>query len=179
MYPRRRRWTRVVGVLLVIAVLAAAAFGAWWWLTQRDDAPSGGSASPTKSCRTPTPSLPKSIPPVAHVDVDVANGTDTSGLAIKTADALTRRGFMVVGIGNTDRPVKSGVAQVRYAKPQYAAAIRLASYLPGSELVLAEILKGGAVELWIGPDFGKVASGKDADVTAVALPPVTPICHKP
>jgi hypothetical protein len=87
------------------------------------------------------------------------------------------RGFMIVGIGNTEHPVREGVALVRYAKPQYAAAIRVAAYAPGAELVEVDRMKSGAVQLWIGPDFRRIASKKDADVSAVAMPVGEPRCR--
>ncbi len=177
MYPRRRRWPRVLAVLLVIAIVAASGVGAWWWFTMREE-PSETAVPPTTEvCRTPTAKPPKSIPSPRQVEVDVANGTEQSGLAIDTADQLTMRGFMIVGIGNTEHPVHEGVAQVRYAKPQLAAAIRLAAYVPGAELVQVTKLKGRVVHLWIGPDFEKVASKKDADVTAVTMPAGEPRCQ--
>lgn len=178
MYPRSRRWPRVLAAFLIIALIAVAGAGLWWWLT-RDDASVEPLPSATKICRTPTPSLPKVIPAPGDVDVDVANGTDESGLAIRTADTLIARGFMVLGIGNTDRPVKQGVAQIRYAPAGYAGAIVLASYVPGSKLVAVANLKGGAVELWVGPDFDDVSTSKQADVSAVTLPTPEPICKKP
>jgi hypothetical protein len=101
-----------------------------------------------------------------------------SGLAIETADALTTRGFDVVGIGNTDRLVPDGVALIRYARPQLSASIRLASFVPGAELIEVPTLKGGAVELWIGPDFTEIATKEAAALDAVDLPAPDPICDK-
>jgi hypothetical protein len=177
MYPRQRRWPRILAAFLALAVVAAAGVGAWWWFTQRDE-PSGDAQAPSAEvCRTPTSQPPKSIPPPPQVQVDVANGTEQSGLAIDTADALTSRGFEVIGIGNTNRPVRQSVALVRYAQSGFASAIRLASYAPGAELVEVPKLKGRAVELWIGPDFAKVASRKDADVTKVTMPVGEPHCQ--
>jgi hypothetical protein len=176
-YSRPRRWPRVVAVLVVLAVVGAAGAGAWWWFTQRDQSSDDVKTPSGEVCRTPTSQPPKSIPPPRQVQVDVANGTEQSGLAIDTADALTSRGFEVVGIGNTDRPVRQSVALVRYSRSGFAAAIRLASYAPGAELVEAPKLKGRVVELWIGPDFGRVAASKDADVTAVTMPVGEPRCR--
>jgi hypothetical protein len=177
MYPRSRRWPRVVGALLVLAALAAVGAGVWWWLS-REDSTAAPTPTATRTCRTPPPVTPRVIPPADKIEVDVANGTDRSGLAIETSDALSDRGFVVVGIGNTERPVKEGVALVRYAASRYAEAIRVASYVPGSQLVAVPKLKGGAVELWLGPDFDGVVSSKEADVEAVTLPTPEPICPK-
>jgi len=179
MYPRSRRWPRVLAVLVVVALLAIAGAGLWWWLAREPNSQDGREPTVTKTCRTPAPVTPKAIPSPEDVAVDVANGTDQGGLAIETADTLLTRGFSVVGIGNTDRPVKLGVAQVRYAPAEYAGAIRLASYVPGSQLVAVSGLKGGVVEFWIGPDFVDVVTSNQADVSAVELPTPAPICRKP
>jgi hypothetical protein len=177
MYPRQRRWPRVLGAFLAIAVVAAAGGGAWWWFTQRDQSSDDAKTPSAEICRTPTAQPPKSIPPPRQVQVDVANGTEQSGLAINTADALTARGFEVMGIGNTERPVRQSVALVRYAKNGFADAIRVAAYAPGAELVEVPRLKGTVVELWIGPDFKGVAPKKDADVSAVTMPVGEPRCR--
>jgi hypothetical protein len=67
---------------------------------------------------------------------------------------------------------------VRYTAHDLAAAITVASYLPGSEL--AEVQKGpDAVALWLGPDFDRVASSRDADAATVQLPAEEPRCHTP
>lgn len=176
-YRRRRRWPRVLAVLLVLALVAAAAGGAWWWFTQRGDTDPQPAASPSRTCTTPTPKPPRRLPDPEQVTVDVANGTDVAGLALDTADELAARGFVVGDIGNTDKPVKEGVAVVRYAEPQLAAAVVVASYVPGAELVPATKVQGD-VALWLGPEFDGLVSRDDADVDAVALPPGEPECRR-
>ncbi|HVQ86782.1 MAG TPA: LytR C-terminal domain-containing protein, partial [Actinomycetes bacterium] len=158
MYPRSRRWPRIIGAVLVVALLAAVGFGVWWWFTQRTSSSDVPAPSATKSCHTPTPSAPKDIPPVGAIEIDVANGTDQAGLAVQTADQLTARGFDVMGIGNTDRPVRRGAALVRYADADFGAAVRVASYVPGATLVSVAALKGRSIQMWIGPDFQGIAS---------------------
>ena len=173
---RRRRWPRVLAVLLALALLAGAAYGGWWWFTQRaDDAPAP-SASPSKTCTTPTPKPPKNLPAPSEVSVAVGNGTDRAGLAVQTADALVTRGFIVSSIGNADKSVKQGVAQVRYTKDDLASAIVVASYVPGAELV--EVDRGADVALWLGPQFDGVSKTSDADTDAVELPAGEPVCTK-
>ncbi len=122
--------------------------------------------------------LRRRFPSPAAVDVDVANGTDTAGLAIDTADSLALVGFNVVGIGNTDQPVKQGVAIIRYGHDGEASALRLASYIPHAQLVLLDQRKGSTVQLWLGPKFDGLATGKDVDLESVQLPTPTPVCHK-
>ncbi len=174
--PHPRRWPRVLAVLLVLGLVAGAAYGAWWWFTERADEEAAPSASPTRTCTTPTPKPPKNLPSPAEVTVAVENGTERAGLAVETADALVARGFVVGAIGNADKPVKQGVAQVRYAKADLASAIVVASYVPGAELV--EVERAPDVALWLGPQFDGVVKTADADPDAVQLPPGEPVCTK-
>lgn len=174
---RRRRWPRVLAVLLALAVVVGAGVGAWWWFTQRDDTSATPPPSTTRTCTTPTPKAPAKLPEPAAVTVSVGNGTDRTGLAISTADTLAARGFEVASVGNTDAPVKSGVAVVRYRQQDVAAAVLVASYLPGAELTPVKRVADADVVVWLGPDFDQVATTSQADPEAVALPPGEPRCH--
>jgi hypothetical protein len=173
---RPPRWPRVLAVLLVLALLAGAAYGGWWWFTQRADDEVTPSATPSKTCTTPTPKPPKNLPTPSEVSVAVGNGTDRAGLALETADALAARGFVVTSIGNADKPVKQGVAEVRYAKTDLASAIVVASYVPGAELV--EVGRTADVALWLGPQFDGLVVTRDADTSSVALPAGEPVCRR-
>lgn len=175
MYPRSRRWPRALAVLVVLALVVAVGAGAWWSLT-RDEPAAAPAPTASATCRTKAAKPPKSIPPPGQVMVDVANGTDQAGLAINTSDTLTERGFRIVGIGNTERPVKQGVAQVRYREARLGAAIRLASYVPGAQLVPVPRLRRATVLLWLGPEFAGVATKKKADPSAVVLPQADSVC---
>lgn len=173
---RPRRWPQLLAVLLVLALLAGAAYGSWWWLTQRADDEVTPSATPSKTCTTPTPKPPRNLPTPSEVSVAVGNGTDRAGLAVETADALATRGFVVTSIGNADKPVKQGVAQVRYVKTDLASAIVVASYVPGAELV--EVARTADVSLWLGPQFDGLLDTGDADTSSVALPAGEPVCKR-
>jgi hypothetical protein len=109
----------------------------------------------------------------------VANGTDRSGLAVGTADAFAARGFVVTDVGNTDRPVKAGAAEVRYRKADVASAVVVASYVPDAKLVMVNRVAEAEVAIWLGPDFTRVASSEDADPKSVVLPPGKPVCRRP
>jgi len=180
MYSRHRRWPKIVFVIVVVlAVVGGIGFGVWTWLNGRNSA-EGPTATPSPSCSTPKAKPPKDIPPPAKVSVDVSNGTDESGLAISTADELSKRGFDVQGIGNTNRPVKDGVALVRYPAKNLGSAIRVAAYIENAELVE---VKGKSsqpvdttIELWLGPDFDRVLPPDEADVASVDIPSKPPIC---
>lgn len=178
--PRRpRRWPRVLAALVILALVAAVAYGTWWWLTQRPEDASAPAASPTRTCTTPTPETPKRLPPPSEVTLAVANGTERSGLAVETADTLAARGFDVTDVGNTDRQVKQGIALVRYRKADVAAAVTVASYVGGSQLVEVRRVEDAQVALWLGPDFDRVLSSDDANPRAVTLPAGEPVCRKP
>ncbi|MCZ3389724.1 MAG: LytR C-terminal domain-containing protein [Actinomycetia bacterium] len=173
---RRRRWPRVLAVLLVLGLLAGAAYGAWWWFGNRADEDATPNTAPSKVCTTPTAKPPRNLPAPAEVTVAVGNGTDLPGLAVQTADALAVRGFVVTSIGNADKPVKQGVAQVRYIKTDIASAVVVASYVPGAEL--AEVSRTPDVALWLGPQFDGLVKTSEADTGAVELPALEPVCTK-
>ena len=174
----RRRWPRLLLVLLVLALVAGGGYAAWKWLSE-DETAAPASASPSEVCRTPSVKSPKALPFPPEVTVAVANGTDRAGLAIDTADALAGVGFEVSDIGNTSKPVKKGVAEVRYPDGDLAAAITVASYVPGSELVEVKSGPDVALTLWLGPDFSTVASPDEASPESVTLPTPAPICRTP
>jgi hypothetical protein len=178
-YRRRRLWPRVLAVLLVLGLVAAAAGGAWWWWRDRQKtADTLPAPVPSRSCTTPTPKVPDRLPEPPQVTVSIANGTDRAGLALDTADAFATRGFVVGDIGNTERPVDEGVAYVRYRDQDLAAAVVVASYVPGAQLRPVQRVPDGDVALWLGPDFEGVVGAADADPDSVAVPPGEPRCQK-
>jgi hypothetical protein len=177
--PRTRRWPRAILAVVIVAMVAAAGYGAWWWLTQRLEDDPAPAASPTRTCTTPTPKAPKKLPEPSDVTLAVANGTDRSGLAVDTADAFAGRGFVVTDVGNTDRPVKTGTAEVRYRKADVASAVVVASYVPRAKLVQVTRVEDAKIAIWLGPDFSRVVSSADADLETVTLPPGKPVCRKP
>jgi hypothetical protein len=175
---RRRRWPRALAVLLALGLVAAAAGGAWWWYRDRQAVEQLPAPVSSRSCTTPTPKVPDKLPEPSDVTVTVANGTDRAGLALDTADVLTARGFVVADFGNTERPVDEGVALVRYRDQDLAAAVVVASYVPGAQLRPVPRVPDGDVALWLGPDFDGVVSTAEADPAAAAVPPGEPRCQK-
>jgi len=176
MYPRHRRWPKVVFVIVVVlAVIGGIGFGVWTWLDGRD-VQEGPTATPSPSCSTPRAKPPKNIPPPSQINVDVRNGTDESGLAISTADDLSNRGFQVQDIGNTSKPVKSGAALVRYPEKGLGSAVRVAAYIENAELVEIKSKPSKPVGVWLGPDFDRVLPPGEADVENVELPAKRPVC---
>jgi hypothetical protein len=171
----RRRWPRVLAVLVVLGMVAGLAAGAWWWFAGRESADPAPAPTASRTCTTPTPKAPGRLPPPSEITVAVANGTPRAGLAVQTADDLVNRGFTVTSIGNTDKPVNEGVALVRFGRGDLASAIVVASFFPGAELVE---VSGGEVAVWLGPDFDGVAAADEADPDAVALPAGEPVCRR-
>ena len=174
---RQRRWPRVLLALLVIAAVAAGGYAIWRWLG--DDSSTTVAPQPTEVCRTPSLTSPKSLRAPDQVSIQIANGTDRAGLAVDTADQLAAEGFDVTDIGNTDRPVKRGVGQVHYTAEELATAITVASFVPGAELIEVKKLPNATVALWLGPDFERVLSSRQADPSTVELPSQKPVCHTP
>jgi hypothetical protein len=176
---RRRLARTALTVVLVLLLAGAAAAATWWWFTQRDTGNGPAQGAPTVVCTTPTPRPPRNIPRPADVQVGVLNGTNRAGLAISTADELALAGFDVIAIGNSPKPVDSGVAVIGYAPKAEAGAVRLASYLPGATLRRETRRKDTMIELRLGPDYASVASAPQARraLKNIQLPPLSPRCH--
>jgi LytR cell envelope-related transcriptional attenuator len=175
---RPRRWLRMIVVVALLVAVVAVSFGAWRWWQQRDDWASSP-AAPNPTCRTPSPKTPRPLPEAGEVTVAVANGTERPGLALDTADALASRGFVISDIGNSSKPIREGVALVRYTRAQLASAIAVASYMPGSALAQVRRVPDATVAVWLGPQFDGVVSTADADPGSVRLPAAAPICRTP
>jgi LCP family protein required for cell wall assembly len=75
------------------------------WNALRFDRPLPGTKKKTKAGSTPTPTV--SGPPLKtapeNINVQVLNGSPTSGEASRVAQELTAQGFNVVGVGNAAR----------------------------------------------------------------------------
>ena len=153
MYPRHRRWPKVVFVIVVVlAVIGGIGFGVWTWLDGRETS-DGPTATPSPSCSTPKAKSPKNIPPPSQINVDVRND-----------------------IGNTSKPVKSGAALVRYPEKGLGSAVRVAAYIENAELVEVKGKPSKPVGVWLGPDFDRVLPPGEADVENVDLPAKRPVC---
>ncbi|OLF05793.1 LCP family protein [Actinophytocola xanthii] len=91
------------------------------------------------------------------VKIQVFNaGNNQDGIAGATADELAELGFQVVWVDASLEKVDQTV--VRYSKARQAQAQTLAAAVPGAKLV-EDPAAGGAVQLFIGPDYdGEVVS---------------------
>src|SRR3712207_3860826 len=105
---------------------------------------------------------PQTVDPTT-VAVEVLNGSGTSGLAAKAADALTAAGFTVPSKGNADSSDHE-LTEVRYATGDEALAATVAATMPGAAAVADDTLTPGTVQLVLGTDFNAVGSPVDAPV---------------
>ena len=157
-----------VVTVLLLAAFAGMAFGGWWLLHHED-----AGAAPT--CVEPGTS-PR--PPLA---VRVLNATDRPGLARRTGDALSGRGFQVRGVGNHDSKV-TGTAQVRHPADDDTTARLLARHVPGAVL-LADPRLRGEVDLVLGTRFTRLRTVKEVAALAKragspsASPSASPSCR--
>jgi LCP family protein required for cell wall assembly len=102
----------------------------------------------------------------SQVSVEVLNGSGTQGIAGTTADALTAKGFHVLGASSALTP--SGTPDFSYVKSvvQYssaadlAAARTVAAQLTNVTLQLDSSVTPGTVNLVLGSDFKSLGGGK-------------------
>jgi LCP family protein required for cell wall assembly len=132
-----------------------------------DDAAPATSAAPSTSAAPTTPAV---VP--SSVQVQVLNGSGTSGLAAKAASALTSAGYRVVGTGNADTS-KYTQTQVRYGAGASDAAAALAAAVPGAATSASSAVAAGTVQLVLGSDWSglggsSAASSSDSAAAAAA-----------
>lgn len=94
---------------------------------------------------------PQTVAP-AKVDVEVYNGSGTTGLASSTAAALRSAGFTVTKTGNADSQ-KYTHTEIRYAAGDEALATTLAAKIPGATTAQQQDASPGSVQLVLGSDF--------------------------
>ena len=162
----------VFGVLL--ATLAVAGLGAAAIFTDAISVPfldKGFSSEPSATARAQAvPCPPEGAKPVAYkkIKVTVYNGTQSPGLAGATGEALTERGFKVVGTENAPTSL-DGTARITFGVKGVAAAYTLMAQLPDAQLRL-DAREDATVDLIIGGDFTDLLPADD-----VKLEPKQPI----
>jgi hypothetical protein len=92
------------------------------------------------------------VPP-ASVDMDVLNGTATTGLGATVADLMRAQGFVVGAVGNEPGTVNETV--VRYGPNVYEQARTAAAAVPGAVLQASDSI-GDTVQLVVGPGYSTV-----------------------
>lgn len=143
--------TGLLAALLLALILALAFMQGWFGLGQ------GGAddAAQTTAVEVPAPSvLPE------EVSVNVFNATSVGGLAGRTAEALSARGFDVQGVDNADAIEGAGI--VRYGPAAQEQAELLAESV-GQDVVLDLVEREGeTVDLILGPDWVELSSDASA-----------------
>ncbi|QTE31641.1 LytR C-terminal domain-containing protein [Pengzhenrongella sicca] len=169
---RRERQAVLFGGL--VAGLAVAALGGIAVFTGAVGSPFSrgfSTAEPDpESSVAAAPCPPEGTLPVAYgsVQVNVLNGTSRAGLATETSTALTERGFVVLGTGNSPTSV-SGTARISFGAAGIGAAYTLAAQLDGPVLVL-DAREDATVDLAVGADYLNLL-----DPAAVVLDPAAPL----
>ncbi len=156
--PRRRHRHRAgIAVLVIVLIGGLGAGGYFGWNRWGAHAAKHPAAAPV--CHTP----PAGVTPMAvrQVRVRVLNGTLRSGLAAEVQHELRRRGFDVVGIGNTPKRVRASV--IDYPSGGAAGTAEAAALHEQVQGVpMRARAGGGAVVLVIGPHWHGLTSTAEA-----------------
>jgi hypothetical protein len=169
---------RPLPALVSLAALILLSGLVWYRVLHRDGAASQA-ASASQCATTSSPAAPRQLPRPRSVDVLVLNSTQRNGLAASAGKALARVGFTVTGTKN-DEPsygghgIIGGVAEIRFAPADRAAATLLSYYLPGAKLVPSHAA-GADVLVSLGHRFTRVADARTVRrallARAAAAPP--------
>jgi hypothetical protein len=139
--------------LLVLGLLAAIV---WWRVLHRNDA--GAAAHPVAtvslSCAPGTKRV--SLPKPAAVSVEVLNGAGRDGLAAEVSSDLKAAGFKITAVATAPQ-TQTGIAEIRFAPAQRAAATVLAYHVTGASLVPVAGLST-TLSLTLGSDFKALAT---------------------
>ena len=171
---RHKRERQAVVFGLLIAALAVGGLGAVAVFTGGLDSPFTRPfttrAPEATATPTPPPCPPEGTLPVAYgqIQVTVLNATQRAGLAGRTGEALTARGFVVLGTGNSPSPVP-GVARISFGAAGVGAAYTLAAHVEGARLVL-DSREDPTVDLAVGDEFTSLL-----DPAVIALDPAAPL----
>jgi len=111
------------------------------------------SAEPAEPA-APTTEAPVVAQP-AEVDVEVYNGSGTSGLAGSAGTALTQAGFTVTSTGNADSSDYT-VTEIRHAAGDGPLAAALTAVVPGAVVKEVDGATTGTVQLVLGSDFNGI-----------------------
>ena len=129
-----------------------------------------GTSSPLSS------KSPGALPKPKTITVNVYNSTSTGGLARKTANAMSARGFTIGTVGNDSAPKPVlGVAEVRYGPKGQQQATVVAAQVSGAKLVLDK-RKTTDVDLAVGAKFKHLATPAQAKAALSPSAKPTPSC---
>jgi len=134
------------------------------WNALRLDEPLPGKEP--KPTATATPSGPPLVTPPSKIRVEVLNGSGVTGAASQLADKLRAAGFVVVRVGDADRPDYATTTVLH--DPGYDESGRtLGASIPGST-VTEDISLGTTLQVIVGADSPKVV---DVEVTGETSTP--------
>ncbi|MBV9292358.1 MAG: LytR C-terminal domain-containing protein [Frankiales bacterium] len=162
-YRRRRRWPRLVLVLLLVAAVAAGGYEGWRHFRHH-----GRSAVRTlPQCPTPTPSQPAPVG-IAGPSLLVLNGSLRPGLAAQVAHGLQHRFSATIRRVGNAAAFQRGASVVRFPASLAAEARAVAAaVVPAARLV--PTAGNVRVELDIGTRFQRLAT--QSEFTAAVAPP--------
>lgn len=160
---RRRRRTALVLSALVLLLLAVFAYaGAYYqgWITGPEDT-ADTTSSPTATVDALQP---------ADVTVNVYNASGVPGLAGRTAEAVTARGFTVDAVDNDpENATIEHSADIRFGPTGEAGALLLQEQVPGAELV-PDDRESAEVDLVLGDAFEDLSEVPADDSEATEQP---------
>jgi len=121
------------------------------WHALRVDGPLPGTAPKPRPSSSATPSAPPLVVPPSGVHVRVLNGTGQPGLALRVANELRSRGFVVDSVGDADSTGYTTTV-VRYGPDRNQSSQTLAASVVGATRQLDGALSG-TLELVVGRDY--------------------------
>jgi len=128
---------------------------------------------PAPSTSTPTASAAPVVIRPSDVRVRVLNGSGVTGAAGDADQALSNRGFVSGGVGNSTGGTVAK-SEIRYRPEDAAKAQLVAGLVAGADLVPDSTLVGGDVVLVLGTNFKGIASAPAKDTAAPVAPTLTP-----
>ncbi|WP_058234612.1 LytR C-terminal domain-containing protein [Devriesea agamarum] len=156
---RHMPWALRVRVALIVTLVVVAAVGFVWRGLLGPRSSPGPSASSTAS-----PSIPPGAfycPPTGSLPaapgsftVTVLNGSSRNGLAAKTSEELTTRGYKVANIGNASAPDTATV--LRFGPSGYLAASSVSVNFPQVTFAIDK-RSDNSVDIVLGPEFTQLA----------------------
>ena len=114
--PRRRRYGRIILVLLILCVVGLIV----WLGIKSFSSPQAVTAAPNDA----------RAPEATRIKVEVLNATKTKGLARRATLYLRERGFDVVGSGNVTEQRATSIVYDRSSHPEWARLVARAMNAP-------------------------------------------------
>lgn len=155
---RRRRTalvlTALIGVVAAVGLYATAYYMGWL-----------GEGNATTADET---NITTSAPTLApeEVTVNVYNASGAPGIAGRTAQALSARGFVIEAVDDAPPGTEvPPVAEIRHGADNLEAAQLLQTLMPDATLV-ADTRQIDVVDLYIGTDFVEVTATDNDSATA-------------